>query len=330
VTAWGKSGQIVQLTTFRSGSPLPAIHFFSIFSSIEKRALSRHAVVFCGIRMSLRVEHIFFSYPNLPVLRDVSFELRKGDFLSLLGPNGSGKSTLLRLLDRILLPQRGTITLQDRPLQQFNRKEIARIIAYVPQDTLWVFPFTVLEVVLMGRSPYVGRSGFESRHDLEVTWQMMKLTQIDHLADKPITAISGGERQRVLIARALSQQPQILLLDEPNAHLDICHQVEIFQILRDQNELQDLAIVSVSHDLNLAAAFSKKVMLLAQEGAGSEQAGATVVSLGTPAEVLTESNIQRVYRTPVLVDQHPRSFSPRISLILSGSEKEEMRDPRGG
>jgi len=278
--------------------------------------------------MILRAEHIFFSYPNLPVLRDVSFELRKGDFLSLLGPNGSGKSTLLRLLDRILLPQRGTITLQDRPLHLFNRKEIARIIAYVPQDTLWVFPFTVLEVVLMGRSPYVGRSGFESRHDLEVTWQMMKLTQIDHLADKPITAISGGERQRVLIARALSQQPQILLLDEPNAHLDICHQVEIFQILRDQNELQDLAIVSVSHDLNLAAAFSKTVMLLAQEGAGIDRRGATVVSLGTPAEVLTESNIERVYRTPVLVDQHPRSFSPRISLILSGLEKEEMRDPK--
>jgi iron complex transport system ATP-binding protein len=278
--------------------------------------------------MSLRVEHVSFSYPNLPVLRDVSFEVRKGDFLSLLGPNGSGKSTLLRLLDRILLPQRGTITLRDHPLHQFNRKEIARIVAYVPQDTVWVFPFTVLEVVLMGRSPYVGRSGFESRHDLEVTWQMMRLTQIEHLAEKPITAISGGERQRVLIARALSQQPQILLLDEPNAHLDICHQLEIFQILRDQNERQDLTIVSVSHDLNLAAAFSKNVMLLAQEGTQPDQRGATVVSLGTPAEVLTESNIERVYRTPVLVDQHPRSFSPRISLLLSASREAELHDHR--
>ncbi len=276
--------------------------------------------------MSLRAEHIHFSYPNLPVLRDVSFELQKGDFLSLLGPNGSGKSTLLRLLDRILLPQQGTITLQDRPLHQFSRKEIARIIAYVPQDTLWVFPFTVLEVVLMGRSPYVGRSGFESWHDLDVTWQMMKLTQIDHLAEKSITAISGGERQRVLIARALSQQPQILLLDEPNAHLDICHQVEIFQILRDQNERQGLTIVSVSHDLNLAAAFSRNVMLLAQEG--QDRRGSTIVSLGTPAEVLTESNIERVFRTPVVVDQHPRSPSPRISLVLSGLEKEEIRDPK--
>jgi len=277
--------------------------------------------------MSLRVEHIFFSYPNLPVLCDVSFELQTGDFLSLLGPNGSGKSTLLRLLDRILLPQRGTITLQGRPLHQLSRKEIARIIAYVPQDTLWVFPFTVLEVVLMGRSPFVGRSGFESPHDLEIAWQVMKLTQIDHLAGKPITAISGGERQRVLIARALSQQPRILLLDEPNAHLDICHQVEIFQILRDQNEQQALTIVSVSHDLNLAAAFSKRVMLLAQEDADPEERGATVVSLGAPAEVLTESNIERVFRTPVVVDQHPRSFSPRISLILSGSEEDVRNHP---
>jgi iron complex transport system ATP-binding protein len=277
--------------------------------------------------MSLRVEHIFFSYPNLPVLRDVSFELRTGDFLSLLGPNGSGKSTLLRLLDRILLPQRGTITLQGRPLHQLSRKEIARIIAYVPQDSLWVFPFTVLEVVLMGRSPFVGRSVFESPNDLEIAWHMMKLTQIDHLAEKPITAISGGERQRVLIARALSQQPKILLLDEPNAHLDICHQVEIFQILRDQNQNKELTIVSVSHDLNLAAAFSKRVMLLAQEDTGSEELGATIVSLGAPAEVLTESNIERVFRTPVVVDRHPRSFSPRISLVLSGSEEDVRNHP---
>jgi iron complex transport system ATP-binding protein len=301
------------------GFPLPAIHFLSIFCSAKEEALSHHALASCGIRMSLRVEHIDFSYPNLHVLRDLSFELETGDFLSLLGPNGSGKSTLLRLLDRILLPQHGTITLEGRPLHQFSRKEIARIIAYVPQDTVWAFPFTVLEVVLMGRSPYVGRFGFESRHDLDVTLEMMRLTQIEHLAEKPITAISGGERQRVLIARALSQQPQILLLDEPNAHLDICHQVEIFQILRERNEQQGLTIVSVSHDLNLAAAFSKKVMLLAHEDAGQHQTGATILSLGSPAEVLTESNIERVYGTPVIVDRHPRSSSPRISLVLSGS-----------
>lgn len=223
--------------------------------------------------MSLRIEHVSFSYAELPVLHDISFDVPAGDFLSLLGPNGSGKTTLLRLLDRILLPQRGTIALKGRTLQQYSRKEIARLVAYVPQDTLWVFPFTVLEVVLMGRSPYVGRSGFESQLDLDVALEMMRLTDIEHIAEKPITALSGGERQRVLIARALSQQPQILLLDEPNAHLDISHQLEIFQILREQNAQHNLTIVSVSHDLNLAAAFSKRVMLLAQRERSGWSAG---------------------------------------------------------
>jgi iron complex transport system ATP-binding protein len=271
--------------------------------------------------MSLRIEHVSFSYAELPVLHDISFDVPAGDFLSLLGPNGSGKTTLLRLLDRILLPQRGTIALKGRTLQQYSRKEIARLVAYVPQDTLWVFPFTVLEVVLMGRSPYVGRSGFESQLDLDVALEMMRLTDIEHIAEKPITALSGGERQRVLIARALSQQPQILLLDEPNAHLDISHQLEIFQILREQNAQHNLTIVSVSHDLNLAAAFSKRVMLLSQRDDPDGVQGATIFSCGTPAEVLTESNIERVYRTPVLVDQHPRSPSLRISLVPSPVQK---------
>ena len=187
-----------------------------------------------------------------------------------------------------------------------------------------MFPFSVLEVVLMGRSPYVGRSGFESQQDLHVAWEMMRLTHIEHLADKPITALSGGERQRVLIARALSQQPQILLLDEPNAHLDISHQLEIFQILREQNSRNRLTIISVSHDLNLAAAFSRRIMLLKPCDDGEGTTGATIFSLGTPDEVLTESNIERVYRTPVLVDRHPRSTSLRISLLPSSHPRGEQ------
>jgi iron complex transport system ATP-binding protein len=200
-------------------------------------------------------------------------------------------------------------------------------MAFVPQETLWVFPFTVLEVVLMGRSPYVGRSGFESRRDLDVAREVMELTDIEHLADKPINALSGGERQRVLIARALSQQPQILLLDEPNAHLDISHQLEIFRILRDQNARNNLTIISVSHDLNLAAAFSKRVLLLNPSGNGGVPRGATIFSLGSPTEVLTESNIEQVYRTPVLVDQNPRSASLRISLVASPAPARRGSDP---
>jgi iron complex transport system ATP-binding protein len=261
--------------------------------------------------MTLSVENLQFHYPDVPVLRDISFDLPSGDFLSLLGPNGSGKSTLLRLLDRILIPQRGTITLDGTPLSQYSRRDLARRIAYVPQDALWVFPYTVLEVVLMGRSPHIGHSGFESQHDLDVAWEMMQLTDITHLADKLITAISGGERQRVLIARALSQKPEILLLDEPNAHLDISHQVDIFRILQEQNARQGLTIVSVSHDLNLAAAFSKRALLLAE----AEGKGAIVFAIGSPEDVLTERTIERVYKTSVLVDHLPASSALRISLL---------------
>jgi len=267
--------------------------------------------------MNLSVENLQFRYPGVPVLRDISFTVPAGDFLSLLGPNGSGKSTLLRLLDRILLPQSGSITLNGRPLSTYSRRDLARTIAYVPQDTLWVFQYTVLEVVLMGRSPHVGRSGFENQQDLDIAWEMMRLTDIDHLADKLITAISGGERQRVLIARALSQQPKILLLDEPNAHLDINHQVEIFQILQEQNEQHHLTIISVSHDLNLAAAFSKRTLLL---GTAGDQ-GSTMFAIGKPGEVLTESTIEEVYKTQVLVDQLPSSNALRISLLPMASRR---------
>jgi iron complex transport system ATP-binding protein len=272
--------------------------------------------------MTLSVENLSFHYPVFPFLSNISFDLPVGDFLSLLGPNGSGKSTLLRLLDRILLPQSGTITHDRRPLNEFSRRELAKRIAYVPQDTLWVFPCTVLEVVLMGRSPYVGHSGFENAQDLEIAREAMRLTDIEHLADKLITGISGGERQRVLIARALSQQPKILLLDEPNAHLDISHQIEIFQILREQNELRKLTIVSVSHDLNLAAAFSRRTLLLANIG----NEGASVFAIGDPKDVLTQANIEQVYQTSVLVDQLPDSSAMRISLLPLATKKEKHAD----
>ena len=273
--------------------------------------------------MSLSVDNLRFHYPDVPVLRDISFAVATGDFFSLLGPNGSGKSTLLRLLDRILIPDAGTIMLKGRRLDDYSRRDLARLVAYVPQDTTWVFPYTVFEIVLMGRSPYVGRSGFENQDDIDRARSMMELTDIGHLADKLITAISGGERQRALIARALCQQPEILLLDEPNAHLDINHQVEIFQILQEQNQQKNLTIISVSHDLNLAASFSKRVLLLSDSGGD----GSTIFAVGTPQEVLTGSNIEKVYHTPVLVDRLPDSSTVRISLM---PRLFRAATPRGG
>jgi iron complex transport system ATP-binding protein len=253
------------------------------------------------------VENVSFGYDaGAPVLRDVSFTVNSGEFLSIIGPNGSGKTTLLRLLDRILIPHMGRILLENSNLQKLSRSDIAKRIAFVPQDGNLSFPFTVYEVVLMGRSPHIRGAAFESQRDREIARIAMQQTDVAHIADQPITRLSGGERQRALIARALAQEPDIVLLDEPNAHLDIAHQLEVFRIIKRLNTQENLTVVSVSHDLNLAAAFSDRVAML-MEGELS--------ALGTPREVFTEEQINTVFRTRVLIDDHPSVDAPRVTLI---------------
>lgn len=255
---------------------------------------------------ALSVDAVTFSYQRaVPVLRAISFAVERGEFVSLVGPNGSGKTTLLRLLDRIFLPDRGNIALGDKPLVRFSRTELARRIAFVPQEGGIQFPFTVYEIVLMGRSPHTRGMAFENARDRAIAREMMALTDIDHLADHPITRLSGGERQRAFIARALAQQPEILLLDEPNAHLDISHQLDVFRLIKKRNTDSGLTVLSVSHDLNLAATYSDRVALL-QHG--------TVTAIGTPAEVLTEQRIRDVFGTDVLVDPHPLHHGVRVTL----------------
>ena len=256
---------------------------------------------------AITVDNISFGYePAVPVVRDVSLTVRPGEFLSLVGPNGSGKTTLLRLLDRIFIPNRGTILLGDQPFAKFSRRAIARRIAFVPQDNSIQFPFTVAEIVLMGRSPHTGGMAFENAHDRDVAAEMMRLTDIAGFADQPITNLSGGERQRVFIARALAQQPEIILLDEPTAHLDIAHQVEMFRIIKRLNTESGLTVLSVSHDLNLAAAYSDRIAMMV---------GGRLAALGPPAEVLTGDLIREEFRTPVIVDTHPVLGAPRVSLL---------------
>lgn len=276
--------------------------------------------------MILGLEHVSFRYAETPVLRDISFEVAKGEFLSLLGPNGSGKSTLLRLLNRILIPEGGKITLDGKDLSSYRRKELAKTIAHVPQDATWVFPFTVLQTVLMGRSPFLSDFGFESSSDIQIAHAMMELTDVEHLEGKPITALSGGERQRVLIARALTQEPQILLLDEPNAHLDLAHQLEVFEILRRLNKAHHLTIVSVSHDINLAATYSSRIAMLGCDekmGRDGNFAGNALYAIGAPSEVLNESNLKHVFGTTVIVDRHPVTSTVRVSLVPHVSTQQE-------
>ena len=255
----------------------------------------------------LAIDNVSFSYvADVPTLRNVSFTVQRGEFLTLVGPNGSGKSTLLKLLDRIYLPVEGAILLDGRPLPAYARTELARKIAYVPQEREMEFSFSVEEIVLMGRAPHAGGHLFESTHDRDIARRMMDLTDITHLADHSITNLSGGERQRAFIARALAQQASVILLDEPTAHLDIAHQVDIFRLLQSLSANTGLTVISVSHDLNLAAMHSDRLAMLR---AGS------LAALGTPDDVLTADRIRDVFRADVLVDRHPKLDSPRVTML---------------
>jgi iron complex transport system ATP-binding protein len=255
---------------------------------------------------ALTADNISFGYdPHHPVVRDVNLTILRGEFFTLVGPNGSGKSTLLRLLDRFLIPQRGTLSLFGEPLSRYTRDALSRQVALVPQDNSVQFPFTVEEIVLMGRSPHARGRIFENRHDRETARAMMQLMDIESLAGHAVSDLSGGERQRVFIARALAQQPQVILLDEPNAHLDIAHQVEVYDVLRKLHRESGLTVVSVSHDLNLAASASDRIAMM-DHGA--------LAAVGTPANVLTAERIAGIFRLPVIVDKHPKSGNPRVSL----------------
>ena len=243
-----------------------------------------------------------------PVLKNVSLMIGSGEVLGILGPNGSGKSTLLKILMRILVPQQGTIEWFGRLPDAFSQAEISRRVAFVPQETQQAFPFTINEMVLMGRYPHHGRTwglGWEGSHDRAVAMQAMRDLDVVHLGTRLITNVSGGERQRAVIARALAQEPEVLLLDEPTAFLDLHHQLDIARIIRRLNRERGLTVVLVSHDLNLASQYCDRVSLL-REG--------EIVTVGSPEEVIAVASLEPVYGCSVLVDQHPQSGRPRVTL----------------
>jgi len=195
-------------------------------------------------------------------LSNFNYVINAGEFISILGPNGSGKSTLIKLITGYLEPHKGRITLKGKNLNEFDRKDIAKIIAYVPQIPNSIYPFSIYEIVAMGRFPYLDFTGFEKESDKKIIKNVLDLMELSHLINKGINEVSGGEAQRAFIGRALVQEPKILLLDEPNSHLDIKHQISIFNLLRKLNRENDLTIVTVMHDLNLSSVYSSRVTLL--------------------------------------------------------------------
>ncbi len=259
----------------------------------------------------IELKNITYSYNSINTdkqffLNNISLNLLKHEFVSILGPNGAGKSTLLKIISGLYKPQIGTIKLCDKDYSEYELKELAKKIGFVSQSNYSVFPFSVYEIVMMGRTPYLGLLGFETEKDRKIVDNVLETVGIADLKNKGINEVSGGEAQRAFIARALVQKPEILLLDEPNAHLDIQHQISIFNILSKLKEENDLTIVTVSHDLNLAGYYSDKVVLM-ENG--------RIVFNDIKKNILTEKNILDIFNVHTSVHYDENKDAVKVTLL---------------
>jgi iron complex transport system ATP-binding protein len=257
-----------------------------------------------AIRPYIEINNMTVRYGVTAALEDVSVEIARGESVAVIGPNGSGKSTFLRALGGLVRPASGSIVLDGSPLAVRAPRGLARLVAYVPQDTAVLFEFSVREIVAMGRSPYLSAWGFESRDDLAAIDDAIALMDLGELADRSILEVSGGERQRAMIARALAQQPAVLLLDEPAANLDLKYQVRLYALLDRLTRTRGLTTIIVSHDLNAVSSCNRLIVLRNGRLHGT----------GPPADVLTETLVEEVYGCRASIDTHPRTRAPRVTL----------------
>jgi iron complex transport system ATP-binding protein len=246
----------------------------------------------------LTVAGVAAGYGSIEVLHDVAIDLHAGEMLAIVGPNGAGKSTLLKVMGGTLPRRRGEVELFGRPLDSWDRRALATRVATVAQENSIAFQFSVLEVVLMGRAPHLGAFHFETRRDLEIAHSALAHFDLLALARRPIHELSGGERKRVFLARALAQEAKITLLDEPTAFLDLKHVADIFSRFRALCAERAMAVVATLHDLNAAALYADRVLLMKDGRA---------ISCGTPETVLTAANLREVYDTEVYVGRNPAS-----------------------
>jgi iron complex transport system ATP-binding protein len=258
------------------------------------------------LESTLTLKNMGFRYGPQWALRGIDLQVHGGEILGILGPNGSGKTTLLRIMDAVLQPQEGEVLIRRESVTAFTRAGIAKEIAMVAQETYFRFAFTALEVVLMGRFPHLKRLQFEGEKDLEIAFEALKATHALDLAERSIHELSGGEKQRVLIARALAQEPKVILFDEPTSFLDLRFKREVFQLISSLSLDAGLSVVVVSHDIDLAAQYCHRVVMLKN---------GSVYDIGEPERVVTAENIEAVYDCPVLVDNNPVTGKPRVSLI---------------
>ena len=258
---------------------------------------------------AISLQELSFSYRTQAVLQDIDLEIPHQSFLALIGPNGSGKTTLLRVMSKALRPQRGAAMLDGSPLASFSARKLAQKLAVISSEQHFEFPFSVANVVAMGRFPHLNRLERMSDEDWKIVDEAMERTCVRDFRNRSISQLSSGEKQRVLIARAIAQQPSILMLDEPNAHLDINHQIAIFNLLRTLNRQHQMTVIVVLHDRSAAAAFCETMVLLHQ---------GRIVRTGTPAEVITEELIQQTYGAEVVVFPSPVGGGPQIAFGPAG------------
>lgn len=273
-------------------------------------------------RVNIEINELVVGYDADPVLAGVTLTVAGGAFVGIVGPNGSGKTTLLRSVARVLRPSSGAVMIDGREVFSVPARELAREMAVVPQETSPAFDFTVLDIVLMGRSPHLGRFQSERQGDIAIAEQAMRQTGTLHISHRPFAALSGGERQRVVIARALAQEPRVILLDEPTSHLDINYQFEVLNLIHRLNRERGITVMAVLHDLNLAAQYCDTLVMIG---------GGKIMAIGTPSEVLTAQNVRNVYGAEVWVRRHPTSGRPYVIAGIgrpASGEEDERFDRR--
>mgnify|MGYP000898528205 CR=1 FL=1 len=272
----------------------------------------------------VKVENLCFFYGEVNILKDINLNFQAGSFVSIIGPNGSGKSTFLKNLSRYLEPQKGIVMLGDKDINKLSKKEISKKVSVVPQNILLEFDFKVKDIVMMGRHPYVNRWKGETEEDKKIVEKAMKYTNILQFSDRFYNELSGGEKQRVILAQALAQQPKVLLLDEPISHLDLQYQVEILDLVKRLTLKEGMTAISVLHDLNMASGYSDIIIML-KEG--------RVYCQGKPEEVLTVENIAYVFNTNVSVSKNPvtgKTYVYPISVISKKKRKLKIHIICGG
>lgn len=267
----------------------------------------------------LSFSHAAVGYGEKLVLKDVSFEVKKGEYVALIGSNGAGKSTLIKCVSGLLPLADGKIEICGKDLRRIKAKERARMVAVVPQSYYVDYDFSVEDIVMMGRNPYLDLRHRETKEDREIAERAMRMTGTEIFRNRYYNELSGGERQRVILARAITQQPQIILLDEPTSALDLHHQIEVMELIRELNEKEGITVMAVLHDINLASRFCSRIVML-KDGIVSAD--------GTPQEIINRRDMEELYNMKILVRENSLLNKPEIIPIRVMNEPQARKPLR--